>query len=496
MEPLIIPVLRVVVPRRDPSSPRLVEVQGLTDYFLKHSARSGEWMLICARGLGLLIDFTVQIAPDLRRFNVAGSDRNVHRELVARFSDSLLHGTMGRHEGDISDPTGLLWFARSNAEAKKLVSSVSRFLVWSDGQDIGKRWKSAILSDAVPDDPFEAIRFAYDARIRKNVDFLSYLGETPKSPSYRNSEIFDVSSGSGAETYRFPEKYLVPMLSEGFVTGKSGEQEDTVPMLISGLLFFAGLRTCEPLNIWVNDVQFIDDKPIVFLHHPREAKVIAPDGSSHKRVKFLASYNRYPRNMLRKSGHAGWKGVLGDRNGAEVHWLPIPGVQEFMAAALREYLFRIRPAIMRARRLQGLPDHPYLFVGSGKMRSGTAGEVGAPYTKPAFRSAWNRALARLRKKYDDPALELAKILGTTPHGARHFYGGYLKGLGYDGETIQRCMHHFSPFSHLIYSRLTNSEVNDILKGEPRSAKGEHLSVSDALQRQIDKGRKGNPYAGV
>jgi integrase len=141
---------------------------------------------------------------------------------------------------------------------------------------------------------------------------------------------------------------------------------------------------------------------------------------------------------------------------------------------------------MRLRRAKGLPDHNYLFVGSGKMFGNNTNAIGEPYTIEAFRSAWKAAIGRVSNLRDDPNLTVAKRKGTTPHGARHFYGTFLKTIGCDGEIIAECMHHKSPFSHLRYTQLMPSEINEILEGKeasPSSSDFMKRSVSEAVAAQ-------------
>lgn len=117
-----------------------------------------------------------------------------------------------------------------------------------------------------------------------------------------------------------------------------------------------------------------------------------------------------------------------------------------------------------AARPRHLPDHPFLLVTSGRTASVHGGDVGDPYTMSAFENSWGQAVRRIGREFDDPAmLTPRKRLGTTPHGGRHFYGRFLFSCELEGKIIQSCMHHKSLLSHEVYTRLTVSEINEILQ---------------------------------
>ena len=204
----------------------------------------------------------------------------------------------------------------------------------------------------------------------------------------------------------------------------------------------------------------------VFLQHPEHARVTIQGHSDRTR----ATYLRETCGMEPRTSHsagkyrAGWKGVACNRQFWTVLYpLPIRGLHEFVSKELEDYLFRVRPAIMRKRLELGLPDHPFLLVSPGCTDALDGFHtVGDPYTRSAFRKAWSVALRRLQTEFADERLKVLKRFGTTPHGLRHHYGSLLRELGVSAEMIQRFMHHLSPFSQQTYTNPRSSEINDVL----------------------------------
>ncbi|WP_165447874.1 site-specific integrase [Rhizobium ruizarguesonis] len=383
---------------------------------------------------------------------------------------------MGSYDG-----LGLYWQPKRQENAKRHLLALTNFLKSPANGDEG--WRLASTPDFA--DPFFSIRVAYHYVVRRNKSLLAHLkGRAEREvESHPYSGLFSAKP-DGGRTYRFPTRYVWDLLYNGFTSGRDGEIDETA-QLIAFLLFAGGSRLSELFHVWVNDLQWIDDLPLIFLHHPREGRV-HHKGRNLNRVEFLESQTRIPRNKRQKRGHAGFKGLAGELDGAQLIWLPIDILQEELGKRLRHYLAVTRPRIMRLRRAKGLPDHNYLFVGSGKMFGNNTNAIGEPYTIEAFRSAWKAAIGRVSNLRDDPNLTVAKRKGTTPHGARHFYGTFLKTIGCDGEIIAECMHHKSPFSHLRYTQLMPSEINEILEGKeasPSSSDFMKRSVSEAVAAQ-------------
>jgi integrase len=89
--------------------------------------------------------------------------------------------------------------------------------------------------------------------------------------------------------------------------------------------------------------------------------------------------------------------------------------------------------------------HPFAFVNLYREPRG------AMYTIDKFAKAHGAAVERI-------GLSVYKGCGTTPHGHRHAYGRRLKSGGLDPLLIQRCMHHASEESHLVYTEPSMREA--------------------------------------
>lgn len=144
----------------------------------------------------------------------------------------------------------------------------------------------------------------------------------------------------------------------------------------------------------------------------------------------------------------------------QAYWLPIPALRRRVHNLLYRYLTVTRPSIM-SRRPAHVFDHPFLFVSA---RAHDSGCVGDPYSISAFRSAWDAAIRRLSHRVGDVEIRPLKSMGTTPHGARHFAGHFLKLLRVPPEIITRVMNHRDPSSQEAYGRLSPFEVNELLEG--------------------------------
>lgn len=458
---------------------KLVRSKSLLDYCVDNHIRSQTWLIETLRSVGMLIDFTHAWMPFLKSARSRNRPEASHKFMLRRFAKAIINGTSIIENGRRYDGVGLYWPPRSQQSAKTLLTRLTAFLV-SLSNESGD-WSLAAAPDE--NDPFAALRIAYRLTVQRKRSLLAHLppARTVPAPSHPFDRMF-TSKVDGARIYRFPAQHVWRLLFEGF--------NDETAELIAFILFAGGSRLSELFHLWVQDLQFLDNRPLLFLHHPREGVVYDRDGKRTNRVGFLQRQTRVPRNALKKRGHAGFKGLAGEFDGAELIWLPIPGLAEELASRLKHYITITRPRLMRLRRAKGLPDHNYLFVGSGRTFSNDTNPVGHPYTIEAFRSAWKKAIRRIASLYDDPELTVAKHKGTTPHGARHLYGTFLKTIGCDGAVIQRCMHHKSPFSHLVYTELTANEINSILRRQSKKAivdfGGMFATVSEALQKQAGR----------
>lgn len=212
----------------------------------------------------------------------------------------------------------------------------------------------------------------------------------------------------------FPATYVTPLLETGFC-------ENWTARLLTTFMMVGGIREKEGLNAWVSDIQNVKGEAAFFLHHPTESVVTDSEGSLVSRRQFLERHcGITPRGMGDDAGRS-WKR---DVHGVLVHWLPIPGIGEALATAVRAYIDNVRTPAVRARRGRGLPDHPFLLVSPETVFGRGAGSVGNPYTKFEFWAAWNSALDRLKRR-NGPSPEMDNLVRMTPYSCRLFYAAGL-----------------------------------------------------------------------
>lgn len=464
----------------------IIRLNSLVDYFLNNNARSTTWMLDITTTVGSLIDYTAAWLPFLRAARNRSSPEASHAMILRRFVKALLEGTKEVSSGRAADNLGLYWPSKPPETVKKSLSRLTDFLKSSEVGDAA--WSEAASSMSY--DSFYGLRIAFRHVVAKSKSLLSHVKFQVAAQESR-LDIGGHTTPRSIEprTYRFPIKYVWKFLFEGF-KAKRSKQSDETAQLIALILFAGGVRYSELFHAWVQDVQFVGTEPIFVVHHPSHGTVVDQFGNKMSRAEYLMRQTRprRPRNQLKKRGHAGFKGLAEEVNGTQLIWLPIDALSEEICLRLQRYLTVTRPRIMRLRKAQGLPDHNYLFVGSGQTFARNTNEIGAPYTMEAFRSAWARAIRRTSSICNDPEFILSKAKGTTIHGARHFYGTFLKSIGVSSEDITKCMHHRSPFSALRYVTLSSGEMDAILqrKGKADGALdvgSMAYSVAEALKRQ-------------
>ncbi|WP_157632798.1 tyrosine-type recombinase/integrase [Hoeflea sp. 108] len=469
------PVLYVIVSGSD-GSIQSHRYNHLEDYFFENDSRCEKWQSTTAQAIGLLIDFSVAAIQAMPLSFIQTDCEPLERRLLRGFALALLHGTSLVRDGGRADPFGLFWNAKGRDRTGRLLGALTRHLEWLGDKKEESRWAWAACVKAPGVNPTHSFRVAAELAIRTRYSFLKHLRERPhassaygqpspnenKNKSHRFTGVVGPARAPSGPVHFFPPKYLAPLLFEGFSHGRDHSEHDEAAEIIALILAVGGLRTSEPFHSYVSDVQFIQDRVLMFFQNPDDGSVINNQDQVISRASYLESFNLLPRNLDKHRNHVGWKGMgISAGDTTQAYWLPLEPAIIHLTHRLRKYLFVTRPSIM-ARRPKILGDHPFLFVSSGRSAGDGQGNVGDPYTITAFRAAWTRAIRRLARNYQDPSLIRSKEMGTTPHGLRHLYGRILKSLGVDGVIIQKCMHHTSIYSHLIYTRLLPSEVSDIL----------------------------------
>ncbi|WFS67880.1 tyrosine-type recombinase/integrase [Agrobacterium leguminum] len=434
----------------------------ILEYFEDRSAMSFQWKKNASRAMGLLIDYAMAMS-NTERFHEWEVQGKLQRRLFRGLAVALVHGTAALDSsGRLQDGTNLHWKPLGRRQAGVLLSSLTLFFRWLREDDSNSRWAAAGSTEEIGKHPSVALRLAIELQIRWQSSLLGHLKGVPRHPSHPYPFVSGKPPHSEDAVPTFPSTHVMPFLRHGFMDPRGDRNYEAE--LVAHLTFGLGLRESEPFHLYVTDVQFVQNVPWVFFHHPAEGKVMDGRGGLITRREYLRQFGLLPRNEDEGArNEAGWKGMSGDGVGTPGFWLPIDPIRNRSAELLKRYIFVTRPAIMAARP-RSAGDHPFLLVNPRKIEGWGTGEMGDPYTIEAFEGAWETAVEGFGRRVQDPNMaHMRKHNGNTPHGARHFYGRFLYSAGVDGTVIQRCMHHRTLDAHKAYTRLTPSEINDILR---------------------------------
>ena len=240
-------------------------------------------------------------------------------------------------------------------------------------------------------------------------------------------------------------------------------------MLITLLLHGAGFRASEPFHLYIMDV-FPDPRTntraTVLIHHPSQGSAPSDWRDEHgkprkgNRAAYLAEkWGLVPRDQLLGSRHAGWKG--GTHDAAyykQAHWF-VPEYGELFLRLWHRYL----EDVVRVDR-----DHPYAFV---NLSCKTTGQM---YCLAQYNKAHAAACERI-------GLQVARALGTTPHGHRHAYARRLRKAGIEPEHRRRFMHHVAIESQDPYMTFSIPEAQAEISQAARRLQasiGQHLVTWD------------------
>ncbi|TDR39637.1 phage integrase family protein [Tahibacter aquaticus] len=282
-----------------------------------------------------------------------------------------------------------------------------------------------------------------------------------------------------ADAVAFDESKIEELLTVGFRRRGARPEDGDLGLnlrdvLYTILLHGGGLRSCEPLHIFTDDVGVDPTDPDcaeVRLYHPEVGRAPAKAQGSRRgrgavqREEFLREwYRRAPRTLAAPGQRAGWKNLRLDRPAegySAVRWFP----KEWGRVFLR--LFNL----YRAERPDDKGRHPFLFV------SEHGPERGMPYTLQSYRQAHALAVRRI-------GLTVAKALGTTPHAHRHAYGRRLAAAGAPRGAVQVALHHVSPESQGVYTQPSLQQVaDDLTAAEQRGV----LRGNGAVLKKLGRG---------
>ncbi|WP_393935181.1 gamma-mobile-trio recombinase GmtY [Aeromonas rivipollensis] len=421
----------------------------LVNYFLSYAhVRSCAWMTKTAQAVSLFLDYMV-----------ANHDCfSDPKELFAVFSQRLSTGTVGE---DGTDPSGLYWNGRNPDVVQMLINSISGFSDWMarelDTKPLNP-WREATHSE-------EMLAWAawYQKRDRA---FLAHTWDRENASlemtRARNVLLNRTPVSDHEPAKRFPDEFISDLIFRGFIVPgkqKSPRIEERLNLrdiLITLLMHFGGLRMCEPFQLYVHDVvsdPIHPDRALVRIYHPSLGPA-PPDWSDangkpvhcNRQTYLNGKYGLRPRNKYALSDQlfAGWKGNALDSKSyfMYVNWFP-----QWVGK-----LFWQLWVFYMAQRAQMTCNHPFAFV---TLR-------GKPYAIDSFERQHRRAVERI-------GLQVAKAMGTSPHGHRHAYAQALKNANLDPVGLMKALHHKSLESQLVY---TESERCRLIRKLEEAATGD------------------------
>lgn len=411
----------------------------LVDYLTSRAHdRSPAWMRKVVQAVRLLLSYVEANA---------GCFEDSH-SLFTSFVQRLYAGTVGPD----GDPTGLYWQALNTASANALLTVLRDFSEWL----VDTRGGTPLVSSVLPTKHDERLMLAAWEHRRSHAFLGHILPRNAGKEALRPAVRLRLARASPDDAISFPERHFTDLLVRGFVRYGHAWQADPMArlslrdILITLLMHGAGLRMSECFHVWVHDVQPDPIDPssaLVRVHHPSEGEAPA-DWLDEKgrpikcnRAAYLAGkYGLRPRHEMLGPEAAGWKNpALDGRHFMHAYWFP----QDLGRLFLRLWNLYLHELVQVPR------HHPYAFVG---LKGRAAGNV---YCIKAFQQAHERAVERI-------GLEVAKALGTTPHGHRHAYGRRLMRANVEPVLRKKALHHRALGSQAVYTTPSTEEVTTTL----------------------------------
>jgi hypothetical protein len=402
----------------------------LLDYCLHKRNMSVAWKRKLVSNVQLFLEY-MHANPD---------EQNTVR-LFENFASKLQTGTFNPETG--CDPSRLGWHPRTPRDSQEIITRLSDFLDW-----LNKKNSSIVLAN--PRVPMSAAdKAAHDAAdtYRRKYTLLGHLWKAPTQASQTSRQIkAKASPVVSSEPPAFPEDRFEEFLERGFtVGGRTSYRDQAITLLMHG----AGLRVSEPMHMYIGDVTRDPTdfrKALVRIHHPALGQ--APDDLLDERgVPVRCARKEYlqrkfglaPRTDLMSKREAGWKGVVLDaKYYLQLFWFKPDYAERFMEIWVK-YMEVVADIPLRLR------QHPYAFINIGRE------PIGSIYSLDKFINAHGRACERI-------GLQVAKHLGTGPHGHRHAYGRRLAKAGLPPNIIKKCMHHANEQSQSVYTTQTTQDV--------------------------------------
>ncbi|MEN5215524.1 gamma-mobile-trio recombinase GmtY [Pseudomonas pudica] len=401
-------------------------------YLADNSKKSSSWKEKSTQAVKLLIEY---INANVGLFKKT-------TKLLASFARALEEGTLDPRT--LKDPSQLFWLPKSSEHCSDLLFLITDYTDWLTRQsDFKIKLANPFRQATSAEQRMNWCAF----HNKRNRVFLNHLVDPDKHVEAL-STIREVTGPQRpteniAPAKRFPEDKIDLLMKAGFIilnTKKSDmPRPDYKGQALTLLMHYGGLRKSEALHLYLSDI-ILDEKKseaIVRVYHPSNGK--SPDEQYPTRKQFLAiHYGLLPRTEYLKTErlHLGWKNpVLDNKDGYfSVQFFPPHKAAEFLSVWIK-YLKEQRTDPDSSH------DHPYAFTNS----------KGEPETLKNAQRLHKSAVERI-------GLLHRKLVGTSEHGHRHSYGYRLRENGFNQIEIQKCMHHRSPDSCLVYIQPTHEEI--------------------------------------
>jgi len=373
METLIEPVKSYVKVKVDNTS-RLYELpvvvipgQGYLmshlKYLVKKRSKSKSWK-----------DKEIQAIKLLIQFVTANKDCfETQQQMFEEFSNSLHTGTLD-NKGE--DESGLRWEAKKTSLANSLIDHVTKF---SDHLFTESGGETELLNQYREATGAKRMLNLAAYYHRKNNAFLSHTFNDKKdrnenvSRNVRARKV--ISAPQVDDSVCFPENLISDLLWTGYIKRGTSpdnpihERYNLAPLLITMLMHYGGIRQCEALHIYVEDIQKDSlGRIVIRIFHPIEG--LAPQyyrNLSGKNVRatrqeyLMKQFGLEDRwSATKKSYHAGWKEpALADNKHKFffVYFCPTE-IGDLFYDLLRIYINHQRKIRLKNNR----ETHPFLFT--------------------------------------------------------------------------------------------------------------------------------------
>lgn len=412
------------------------------EYLVKKRSKSKSWK-----------DKEIQSIKLLIQFVTANKDCfETQQKMFEEFANALHTGTFN-NKGE--DDSGLRWEAKETRLANTLIDHITKF---SDFLYEKSNGETELLNQYREATGAERMINLAAYHHRKNNAFLSHAFNDKK---YRNENISRnvrsrkvVTKPDSDSSVCFPEDQISNLLWHGFIKRGSSpnapihERYKLAPLLITMLMHYGGLRQCEAMHLYVDDIQKDPlGRIVIRIYHPIEG--LAPEHfrnrkGSYKRATrqdyLMVQYGLEDRwTATKKSYHAGWKEpALADSKHKFffVYFCPSE-IGEIFYELLKVYIRQQRVV----RHDNGKETHPFLFTNKD----------GNPISMKSFTNFHDAAVKKI-------GLMPVREDGLTGHPHRHAYKKRLEQIKISPALIKELLHHNSIVSQDSYGKATNAEI--------------------------------------